>query len=319
MSKKGKIGLLTAAATVLFLILLVIVVGNAGLGRLVFPDGLKKSRYEKVEKGRFKGDAGIWLDSLLDNDALKDTFIMIGDRRMHALYAKASQPTTRTAFIIHGWTSNAPGMLQIGYMYSHDLGYNIFLPDLNGHGKSGGKGAQMGWKDRLDCLEWIKVANELFSLSGKQTQMVVHGISMGAATTMCISGEETPSCVKAFVEDCGYTTVWDEVNDDQKDLPLAKAFVTMVDWMCQIRFGWGLKEASPLKQVAKSTLPMLFIHGDDDTFVPTWMVYPLYEAKQGKKQLYLSPGSKHANSYWDHPEEYTKTVQEFLSTLIYKE
>lgn len=318
MSKSKKIWLSCGLTIVALFVLLVIIVGWYGIGMLVFPDGLEGSRYERVEKGRFKGaDAGIWLDSLLDKGGLRDTFILIGKRKMHALYAQAPEPTTRTAFIIHGWTSNAPGMLQIGYMYNHDLGYNIFLPDLNGHGKSGGKGAQMGWKDRLDCLEWIKVANDLFSRGGNETQMVVHGISMGAATTMCISGEQTPSCVKAFVEDCGYTTVWDEVLDDQKDLPLARAFVTMVDWTCRIRFGWGLKEASPLNQVAKCDLPMLFIHGDNDTFVPTWMVYPLYEAKRGEKQLYISPGSKHANSYWDHPEEYTTTVRDFLSPHIH--
>ena len=66
-----------------------------------------------------------------------------------------------------------------------------------------------------------------------------------------------------------------------------------------MKYGWSFGEASPLKQVAKCRKPMLFIHGDNDTYVPTAMVYPLYEAKPQPKQLWIAPGSKHALSYRD--------------------
>ena len=65
----------------------------------------------------------------------------------------------------------------------------------------------MGWKDKDDIKQWIDVANNAF---GGHTQMVITGISMGGATTMMTSGETLPQCVKCFVEDCGYTSVWDE-------------------------------------------------------------------------------------------------------------
>ena len=102
-------------------------------------------------------------------------------------------------------------MMRYGYMFQHDLGYNMFLPDLNGHGLSEGKYAQMGWLDRLDVIEWLDVANNIFvpkdSLGNKigDTQMVIHGTSMGAATAMCVSGEPQRPFVKAYIEDCGYT------------------------------------------------------------------------------------------------------------------
>lgn len=57
---------------------------------------------------------------------------------------------------------------------------------------------------------------------------------------------------------------------------------------------------------------MLFIHGDSDTFVPTEMVRRLYEAKAGKKQLWISEGAEHAQSYVKHREEYVKRVSDFL-------
>ena len=76
------------------------------------------------------------------------------------------------------------------------------------------------------------------------------------------------------------------------------------------------REASALEQVRKCTLPMLFIHGDADSYVPTWMVYPLYEAKPEPKELWIVPGSAHAMSYKDYPQEYTEHVKKFVEKYI---
>ena len=83
-------------------------------------------------------------------------------------------------------------------------------------------------------------------------------------------------------------------------------------WLCRQEYGWDFREASALEQVKKCTLPMLFIHGDADTFVPTWMVYPLYEAKPEPKELWIVPGATHAMSYKDYPQEYTEHVKKFV-------
>ena len=137
---------------------------------------------------------------------------------------------------------------------------------------------------------------------------------MGAATTMGVAGERLPDYIRCFVEDCGYTSVWDEFACQlrgQFGLPPFPLMYT-TSALCRLRYGWTFGEASPLEQVAKCRRPMLFIHGDKDTFVPTWMVYKLYEAKPQPKQLWIAPGSGHAQAYVDHPEEYTETVREFL-------
>ena len=209
--------------------------------------------------------------------------------RLHAMYAAAPRPTDRTAVIVHGYTDNAVRMLMIGYLYNHDLGYNILLPDLSYHGQSEGRAIQMGWKDRLDVLRWMDVANEIF---GGHTRMVVHGISMGAATTMMVAGEEQKPYVKCFVEDCGYTSVRDQFAKELKEQFGLPAFplLDVAGWLCGLKYGWTFREASSLEQVKKSLLPMLFIHGDADGYVPTAMVYPLYEAKPGDKELWVVPG-----------------------------
>ena len=248
-----------------------------------------------------------WVDSLYRTGALRDTSILGREgERLHALYVRAPEPTDRTAVIVHGYTDNAVRMLMIGY---------ILLPDLYYHGESAGRAIQMGWKDRLDVLHWMEIANGLF---GGDTRMVVHGISMGAATTMMVSGEVQQPYVKCFVEDCGYTSVWDEFAKELREQFHLPTFplLDVASGLCGVKFGWTFREASALKQVAKCSLPMLFIHGDADDYVPTWMVYPLYEAKPGEKALWIVPGATHAMSYRDHREEYTRRVGEFVGKYI---
>lgn len=261
-----------------------------------------------------------WLDSLQAAGALRDTFVVMPQtgKRAHALYVRSPHAEGRTAVLVHGYGDNATSMLPIARIYNRQMGANVLLPDLYAHGQSDGEAIQMGWKDRLDVLHWISLAPEMFGTPASAMRLVVHGISMGAATTMCVSGEQTPQYVKCYVEDCGYTSVWDEFSNEISarfslpDFPL----MYTASWVVKAKYGWGFNEASPLKQVAKCRKPMLFIHGDNDTFVPTWMVYPLYEAKPQPKSLWIAHGSKHAAAYADYKEEYARRVVGFAEKYM---
>ncbi len=257
-----------------------------------------------------------WIDSLRSAGALRDTFAVLSSgARQHAIFVRSPRADGRTAVVVHGYSRDAVDMLHIARIYAQDMGYNIILPDLHGHGQSDGDDIQMGWNDRLDVLEWIGMAERMFAVPGKPSRMVVHGISMGAATTMCVSGEPTPDFVKCFVEDCGYTSAWDEFAHEQRgrfslpEFPLL--YTTSV--LCRLKYGWSFGEASPLKQVAKCRKPMLFIHGGNDDFVPTAMVFPLYRAKLAPKQLWVARGSAHAVAYRDHKAEYARLVKDFVT------
>lgn len=265
-----------------------------------------------------------WMDSVYQHHCVKDTFLMMpSGYRAHAIYLYAPKPTRKTAVVVHGYKVRAEGMLHIAYLYNHDLGYNVLLPDLYGHGLSEGDHIQMGWNDRWDVIRWSELANVMFSAKHREkndeSEQVIHGISMGAATTMAVSGEKTPGYVKCFVEDCGYTSVWDEFEaqlKDQFDLP-SFPLMNTTSWLCYQKYGWSFAEAKQIEQVRKSTKPMLFIHGDHDNFVPSWMVHPLYEAKkQGVKALFIAKGSEHAMAYRDHHLEYTEQVGKFVKNFI---
>lgn len=257
-----------------------------------------------------------WVDSVRQNGLLRDTFITMDDRRRaHAIYLRGDSAHGRTAVIVHGFRDSSPKFLFLGRMYHRDLGFNILLPDLSAHGLSDGEAVQMGWNDRFDVIRWTQVAHELFATPDDSVRLVVEGVSMGAATTMCVSGEELPDYVKCFVEDCGYSGVWDEFAYELDQLFSLPQFPLMytTSALCRLRYGWSFGEASPLEQVKKCRRPMLFIHGDADTYVPTSMVKPLYEAKPQPKELWLAPGSKHIHSYIDHPQEYTRRVLQFTN------
>ena len=257
-----------------------------------------------------------WLDSLKQYGALRDTFInMPSGERHHGYFVRQASDSTTTkqpvAIVIHGWRDNAIEFMTIARIYEQ-AGCHVLMPDLHAHGLSEGESVQMGWKDRKDILHWMSVATKLFG----SEDFIIHGVSMGAATTMYVSGEKMPDGIKnvRFIEDCGYTSVWDEFKyelAEEFDLsPFPLLYSSSL--LCKIKYGWSFGEASSIKQVKKCPYPMLFIHGDDDTFVPSWMVHPLYEAKQGEKELWITKGTKHAQSYKDYPEEYVKRIKAFV-------
>lgn len=296
--------------------------------------GRDYARQYTVMKERYPW-IGHWIDSIQKSKATRDTFVIAHDGdRHHAIFLYAPEKTSRTAVLVPGYTDCSVDMLHVGYIYNKVLGMNIIIPDLHANGKSDGKAMQMGWKDRIDVIQWIAIADSLFKDPAGHAKIVVHGQSMGAATTMNVSGElSKPSAeirllfprlssilpsVKCFVEDCGYTSAWDEFSHEIKDMFGLSDFPIMytASVLCKIENGWTFGEASSVSQVAKCRKPMLFIHGGNDDFVPTQMVFPLYKAKPAPKYIRVFPGSRHARSYRDHRMEYEQLIRDFTGKYL---
>lgn len=225
----------------------------------------------------------------------------------------ADSPSHKWALLCHGFTGNG---LKMGSSSRHfnAAGYNILLPDLRGCGKSGGKYYGMGWLDSQDMLLWIKIICD----KDPSAQIVLTGGSMGGATVMMTTGLELPANVVAAVEDCGYTSVWDEFTYQLKKVfGLPKyPFMPIANIMSKRRAGYSFKEASSLERVKHSKTPTLFIHGTADDFVPFSMLDENYEAASCEKQRFAVKGAGHGLSAEAAPQLYWDTVDSFLSRYI---
>ena len=207
----------------------------------------------------------------------------------------------------------ATDMPQYAKIY-HDLGYNVLMPDARGHGKSEGDYIGFGWDERKDYLQWI---NRIIK-KDPQSEIVLHGVSMGAATVMMTSGEKLPDNVKAFVEDCGYSSVKGELGYQLKEMFNLPAFplIPVTSLVTKVRAGYFFGEADTIKQLKKNTRPMLFIHGDKDDFVPYFMLDEVYKATKGPKEQYVVHGAKHAEALSSNPSMYQKKVTEFIQKYV---
>ncbi|GGG06404.1 alpha/beta hydrolase [Paenibacillus aceti] len=235
--------------------------------------------------------------------------------RLRAYYLAAPVDSGKTAILAHGYTGNAMGMSSYARMYYERLGYHVLVPDARGHGQSEGSYIGFGWPERKDYLQWIQRAIEVH---GQNTQIILHGVSMGGATVMMTSGENLPANVKAVVEDCGYTSVKDELSFQLKRMYRLPRFPLLhtTSLLAKLRAGYFFGEASALRQVKKSQIPTLFIHGADDSFVPTDMVHSVYEHSPVEKELYIVPGAGHAEAYQADPEKYEHVVTQFIERFV---
>ncbi len=214
--------------------------------------------------------------------------------------------------LLHGYTGWKEELYPIAYQYVN-LGYHALVPDMRCSGDSEGDFIGMGWTDRLDNLLWI---SEILARD-PDAEIVIHGQSMGAACALMMSGENLPHQVRAIVSDCAYTDAYRMFAKQMKDwfgLPSFPILDSM-NLMLQLRGGYDLKEASALTAVKKTSLPILFIHGEEDDMVPVSMAQELYDAAAGEKQLLLIPGAGHAQSMDKDPELYYKTVFDFLENI----
>lgn len=214
------------------------------------------------------------------------------------------------ALLCHGYASKPAHLAGIAKRF-YDMGFSVITPFVRGHGPSEAPCYGMGWLDRLDLLLWI----DHILKEDPEAEILLYGVSMGGAAVMMAAGEDLPANVKCVIEDCGYSSAWDEFALQMKNLfhlppiPLLPA----ADLVCQLRAGYGFREASAVEQLKKASVPMLFIHGEEDAFVPYSMLDVVYQACASAEKVKLSvPGGAHAQSVFADPELYWRFINAFV-------
>lgn len=211
--------------------------------------------------------------------------------------------------VVHGYASEAFDMVNPIHQFYKE-GYHVLAPDCRGHGKSEGDYIGMGWHDRKDIISWI----EHILQKNENANIMLYGVSMGGATVMMTAGEDLPSNVKCIIEDCGYTNAKEEFSYQIGRMYNLPRFpiIDLASIVTKIRAGYFFSEASSITQLKKAKVPILFIHGDQDTFVPFDMVYDLYDATPSEKQLYIVENAGHGESAYIEGENYWNTIYEFM-------
>ena len=313
MNKKKKI-ILTIS-----ILLLVVILGVGGLvGNYFYNLALNPFTSKDMIFGDDDDDTSLEVEAdvnwLIKDSNYIDTYITSSDNlKLHAYEVKNENKTDKWAIVVHGYTSEGK-LLSSKAKHLYNMGYNVLVPDLRSHGSSEGDYIGMGWHDRLDIIDWINYIVK----NNPNSEIALHGTSMGSATVLMVSGEKLPSNVKAIVADCGYTSVYDEFSYQLKQLFNLPAFPIMnfSDVVTHIRAGYCLNDASAINQVKKSTTPILYIHGDKDDFVPYYMMDELYNATNSEKEKLTIEGGEHSNSDLVNPKLYWSTVNSFLEKYI---
>ena len=302
MKKIAKIITVTIIIIVLFISCISLYVGNYLYDYTLNPYS-KHNISEKIETNEeVAQESRQWLSENSVNVSLKSQ----DDLNLHAAYI--DQNSHIYMIMVHGYRGDGASIIS-PIKQMKKAGYNLLIPDLRGHGFSEGDYIGMGWDDREDIIEWI----DYLLSKDPHASIILYGVSMGGATVMDVAGEKLPHQVKAIIEDCGYTSVWDifKAHIDMNNIE-SEVALHMASLVTKIRAGYYLEDVRPIEQVKKSQTPMLFIHGAEDNFVPFSMVNELYNAATCPKEKLVIQGAGHANSCSVNSELYYQTIFRFI-------
>lgn len=237
----------------------------------------------------------------------------LDELKLHASYVPAAD-SHNYAIVIHGiWADHE----SVGYYAKHyiEKGYNVLLPDLRGFGTSEGQYIGYGFDDRLDIMSWIYWIIK----RDPEAKILLHGMSMGAATTLLTTGEHLPENVKGAISDSSYSTLREQFMATYKSFkgsfvptPIA-LFISRI--IIYLKSGFDINQVNCLEAVSRSVTPTLFMHGDNDTFIDPHMCSRLYEAAACPKQYCIILGAGHIEGAVLDPTNYWNKVDAFLNKI----
>ncbi len=215
----------------------------------------------------------------------------------------------RAIIAVHGWRSSWCSDFGMTADFWDKNNCNVLYIEQRGQNNSGGAYMGLGMMERYDCLDWI---HWVIKRCGEDMPIYLGGISMGATTVLMATGLDLPPNVRAVVGDCGYTSPRAIAKHVTKN-NLHMAFGmrgALANQMCKKKISIGIDDYSTIDAMKHCKVPVLFVHGEQDHFVPVSMTYENYEACQAPKKLLIVPGADHGMSYYLNKEAYEAAIQE---------
>ncbi len=290
-----------------FLILLIFITSFLGLviyfsREVIYPKVLSHQYVKQYELENNGLDESIF-------ETLKKEQITLQSYLGYQLKGELYLQSNPNKFILmcHGITSNYDGMKKYCEIYINN-GYSVMLYDHRNHGYSDRNYTTLGFFEKKDAKRCVDYLMKRFN----EPMIGVHGESMGAATAMQLVAIDKR--LKFCVEDCGYSDAerllkYRALEDHNKFIA---ALMKPSDLYTKLFYKFSFKDSSIIDSINTIECPMLFIHGEDDDYVPYYMVRELYEKYEGEKMLYTVKNAKHAVSIVKDRATYHETIQIFL-------
>lgn len=240
--------------------------------------------------------------------------------KAHSWYLPNKVVTKRTAILLHGFRGPSRLMGPWAELLFLQEGYNVLIPTLRGTWQSGGTHLALGWNERLDVPTWV---DSIISKVGEDSEIVLFGISAGAATVMMSAGLTLPNNVKLIIEDCGYTDAHNQIRHVLSLLPVnilpEHLRLDVLNKINEIMFdkqGVSLSDISAINCVSNNEIPTLFIQSSNDTVVPKEMAEQLFSAAKGDKEINLLDGIGHVEGILQMLPEYKDIIHNFIKKHI---
>lgn len=216
--------------------------------------------------------------------------------------------------LLHGYRGNSERDLSAGVLRCFKRGRSALLIDHRGSGRSEGNVITFGINESRDLEKWVElVANEL----SPNSKIIITGVSMGAATVMIAASRSLPGNVVAALADCGYTSGKEIIKKVMREMKLpADVLYPFARLGGKLFGGFDIDEFSPIESMKNAKIPVIFIHGDTDDFVPCDMSRQNFEACITQKKLVIIKNAGHGICYPVDPELYLASLDEFFTPLL---
>ena len=247
---------------------------------------------------------------ILESCGCTDVAIVSQDGTRLAGHLYECPSAKRIIVAMHGWRSSWSKDFGVISQFFHSNDCSVLYAEQRAQNQSEGEYMTFGLLERYDCLDWVNWVNEQL---GDSLPIYLAGVSMGATTVLMASDLDLPDNVCGIIADCAFTSphaIWKHVVENNLHLPYS-LHDAQVQEIVRKKICMGPQDHSTVKSLQDCSIPVLFIHGADDSFVPVSMTYENYRACAAPKELLIVPGAEHGMSYIVEQAKYESTVRSF--------
>ena len=277
------------------------------------PDWTSEAALKQTPYAEFAESIPRALQWLQDHNAQEVRTKSFDGLLLRGKWVPAENPRA-TIILFHGYHTHYIHDFAGIFSLYHSIGLNLLLVRQRSHGESGGKYITFGVRERKDVRSWVDFHNRTHGMDN----VFLGGMSMGASTLLFAAGEDLPPNVRGITADCGFSSpaeILGHIIRQDYHLP-PKLVLPLMEVWARVLGGFSFYECDSRKTLARSKIPVVFIHGTADTFVPCAMSQAGYDACAAQREIHLIEGADHGRGYLFEPDRLTKALVDFFNRNI---